>query len=73
MDFNYEDDEQYECNVRKLPKRLIDELKTIDDHIRPNHEFNLPLYIRASLQVYIEQYHKIRRVIQIEPIDDEGE
>ena len=69
--FDLSDDTDFELvNIRKLPKKLIDELRVIDDQLRPDREFNLPLWIRVSLIHFLEDYKGISREFEIEEVDE---
>ena len=59
--------------IRKLPKCLIDELRCIDDQLRGDREFNLPLWIRVALIHFIEDFKNINRKIEYEEDEDDEE
>jgi hypothetical protein len=66
-----EDDDDEPVFIRKLPKCLVDELRGIDDRLRPDREFNLPLWIRISLIHFIEDYKGINRDIILDEYEDD--
>lgn len=66
-------DEDEPVFIRKLPKCLIDDLRLIDDQLRPDREFNLPLWIRVALMHFIEDFNGINRDFEIEVNEDEYE